>query len=144
MSIDLHFPLMVSAPQGVWTILWSCRSPAHSEVLVQRVWGRMQGSLHLTSTLGGWETKHYSEQPSVVSTDKLDVDLCLGTWDTAQGSIFYRRRKALFLRLVCICWCLLQSLALILECKLQPGLSVLASSVLLMSIWPELTDVITT
>lgn len=35
--------------------------------------------------------KQNTEQPSCVQTDKQDVDLCPGTWDPAQGSVFYKR-----------------------------------------------------
>lgn len=98
------------------------------------------------SRMNGWVAKQYSEQTVVATIDKLYADLCLDMWDVAQGSIFFKWYRQNILS--CSGLHLLMfphptSLALIFGSKLQSGLLFLASNVLLMSIWPEITAGIT-
>lgn len=81
----------------------------------------------------------------MTSTEKPKADLSLGAWDVHMApSSANDAGRAFLLVLACICQCFPQSLALIFGSKLQSELSFLASGVLLMSIWPELTNMITT
>lgn len=82
----------------------------------------------------------------MATIDKLYADLCLDMWDVAQGSIFfkwYRQNILSYSGLHLLMSPHPTSLALIFGSKLQSGLLFLASNVLLMSIWPEITAGIT-
>lgn len=93
-------------------------------------------------TLGG---KRCSEQPSCGhyrGTIRGPMSGHLGRG--SRPRLLQVVQTELFPHLVCVCWCFPQSLVLSFEFKLQPGLSFLPSSVLLMSLRPELTNVATT
>lgn len=79
----------------------------------------------------------------MATVDELDVDLCLGMWDIAQGSIFFKWYRQSILSYIWFVFVFHRAWRLFLDPSCSLVSRFLATSVLLMSIWPEITGVIT-
>lgn len=79
----------------------------------------------------------------MATVDELDVDLCLGMWDIAQGSIFFKWYRQSILSYIWFVFVFQRAWRLFLDPSCSLVSRFLATSVLLMSSWPEITGVIT-